>query len=147
MRLYLAGASKQRAFIANLAGAIERQGHTITHKWWANFCTRWTLGRSFSQSAKDDLAGVADCEVLVIVMDDRTVSPGAHLELGYALALRKPVLAILTNWDKQLHESIWLHLESIRLCQMDEDLDVKLGGLNYQLQLAVLAVETADATA
>lgn len=142
MKIYLAGASKQRAFIARLANLAEAQGHTITHRWWDCFTSRWTLNHTFEDAARADLAGVATCEVFVVVLDDVIHSPGAHLEMGYALALRKPVLAILTDWDKQLRENIWLHLPSVRLCQMDEDLDAKLSGLTYQLQMAQFAAIT-----
>lgn len=143
MKLYFAGASKQRFHIARLAKAAESQGHTVTHRWWEVMDNPKV---DYCRAAIDDLQGVADCEALVAVLDDVLISPGAHLELGYALALQKPILVIVTDWDRQLQESIWLHLPQIALVQMGEELDENLNGLAHQLHNAVTATRDVAAS-
>lgn len=135
MKLYFAGHSKQRVRVAKLAKAAESQGHTITHRWWEVMNNPKV---DYCRAAIDDLRGVAECEALVAVLDDVMISPGAHLELGYALALRKPILVIVADWDRQLQESIWLHLPQVHLAQIGEgeELDENLNGLTRQLQMA-----------
>lgn len=46
---------------------------------------------------RDDISAIARCDVLVIVMDGRTIDEGASFELGYAFALGKACVGLKTD--------------------------------------------------
>lgn len=132
MRIYLAGSSKQRPFIAYLARQIEQQGHEITHKWWVDYNDDM---ETFGQAARADLEGIAEASVLVAILDHMEISPGAHLEMGYALALQIPILAIVSDFRTWTRNSIWLHLPGVVVVDQAE-LAVDLYNLQKRLQQA-----------
>lgn len=138
MKIYLAGSSKQRSFIAYLARQIEQQGHEITHKWWVDYNDDMVFFRS---AALADLNGVRAAEVVVAVLDHEQVSPGAHLEMGYALALGRPILALLSDSYNQLRENIWLHLREVTKANQRELSPAYLGKL-IELAAQVGAAES-----
>ena len=46
---------------------------------------------------REDISAIARCDVLVIVMDGRTIDEGAAFELGYAFALGKACVGLKTD--------------------------------------------------
>lgn len=131
MRIYLAGSSKQRPFVAYLARQIEQQGHQISHPWWVDYDD--TDRRKFAQAAQDDLRGVAEADAFIAVLDGSQPSLGAHLEMGYAMALQIPTLALVSTYD-MLESHIWLHLPNVVVAGLEEM--ANLNDLDHWLQIA-----------
>lgn len=97
MRVYVAASSKQldraRAAMAQLRAA----GHTVTHDWPTIIEARGTANPLDATDderwdwAIDDLEGVKAADVLWFLVPAEE-GAGAFVELGYALAIKKPVI-------------------------------------------------------
>ena len=86
MRVYVAGSSAEREAVAEDIRRLERAGVTVTYDWTKS--PGW--GRILSpaecaEQAWADLDAVRDADVLWLRLGEK--SEGAHVELGYALAL------------------------------------------------------------
>lgn len=98
MKLYVAGKFEERARVSQFIHAARIEGHTITHDWTHETSEGLTGNerRTYLRScAEDDRRGAQACEVLVVFHHPR--GRGLFVELGLALAARKPV--ILVGWE------------------------------------------------
>jgi len=95
LKVYVAGKLADAEQIGELASALERRGHAISHKWWeADFADSSLEARG--KRAFDDVVGVRNADVLVADMRDPDYPyRGTNHEIGVALALSKPVIVWL----------------------------------------------------
>lgn len=114
MKLYIAGPFAARDLLAQQAWVFEQSGHTITSEWLYGTrpITLGTVGTSPDSSDKEvrqhanaDLEQVSKADVLIMYTEQwiRMAKPditgplnsgGRHVEMGYALALGKPVVVM-----------------------------------------------------
>lgn len=123
MNVYIAGSSTDLETPRELAILLERKGYRITRKWWLAIdearARDWQGDENVEpeyalRCAREDLEAVAECQVLVF-LEGRAKSFGAPLEIGAALALETPILAIGTPkgriWERL---PLWNQVESVR---------------------------------
>lgn len=95
MKLYLAAPWKDRASIAEIAGKLEAQGHSITKKWWEVEDVPEGTAKApevLRQQAQDDMDGVVRADLVLVI--NTAKSEGKATEQGIALALNKPILIV-----------------------------------------------------
>lgn len=103
MKFYLAGRYGRREELYGIAAMIEGMGHTVT--------SRWVRGEHEAEDgepqpalarrwAEEDLADIEEADVLVAFTEEpdssapRASRGGRHVELGYALGIRKAVYLV-----------------------------------------------------
>lgn len=89
MKFYLAGSQQWRGLVDEVCDAIEKCGHTCTHKWWneENF-----KKRNVAVGLELDLLGVSQADVLVALVGKH--GAGTYYEMGYARGKGVPVIAV-----------------------------------------------------
>ena len=93
MKIYLAGALKNKIFIRQKMTELQQLGHQITHD-WTKFETI-PLIDEFPRRAVDDINGVKETDLLIAIMDDAKYAyRGTFTEIGCALGLNKNVLIL-----------------------------------------------------
>ncbi len=98
MKYYLAAPYNRRDEARRVRAALAEKGYVCTARWIDNHLPSESDADNAMRrhEARQDLADIVDSH-LVIVLNDRnypSTSGGLHLEMGYALALRLPVLLI-----------------------------------------------------
>jgi len=108
LRLYLASSFQKAATVQAMADALERDGHSIPDKWWGQNADRggessgdaaWHGQPEIRALAARHWLTIRGVDALVLVGhlndgDDRCPFTGANVEVGYALALGKPVVVL-----------------------------------------------------
>lgn len=107
MKVYVAGAATHglsREFQGLVGFLRDVLGHEITHEWWLS-------EEKTAEQALRDLQGVqeADAVIAVFTHDDYPYR-GTWVEVGYALALGKPVYIVGTAGD----QCIFVHHPNVR---------------------------------
>ena len=98
MKFYVATAFRNKEEASSLMRGLEKLGHSITYDWTVHEKDVSTIedeterNKLGVEAALTDFAGVAACDVLVIIDHPKCVS--AHTELGIALGLNKEVVEI-----------------------------------------------------
>lgn len=85
-KIYLAGKWEERKAAKLVMLDLEKEGHIITHD--------WTLHEDMNDAvdyAVEDIEGVKNADVLVVLAMKDYPYKGAYCEFGAALALNKPV--------------------------------------------------------
>ena len=142
MKVYVASSFKLIEKVEELTESLEKEGHTITEKWWKRAYRSEGLGlvdtqelkKLFDNLAPDefyakpesrasyllDLQGIERADVFILVADEIPRKyTGANIELGYALASGLLCLSVgvLENsvlyWDVIRCKSIPELLETI----------------------------------
>ena len=98
----------ERAFNERLAANLERLGPVylpqrdgaLVPDLIASGLSRTEAKRAVFQR---DIGSIQECEVLVAVLDGRTIDEGVAVELGYAYAIGKPCIGYKTDF-RQLSE-------------------------------------------
>ena len=72
-----------------------------------------------------DIKAVSSCDILLIILDGRTVDEGAAFELGFAYALGKPCFGLQTDVRRLLYTGNNPMLES-SLCHVFQDVSALL---------------------
>ena len=95
MRIYVASGFVNWRNVRLLQQYLEKCGATITADWTegaeAHFDGVEETNESLSDVCEQDMRGVASCTAMVLWLPG---ARGAHVELGVALALEKPVILI-----------------------------------------------------
>lgn len=117
-RVYLAGplfTPQDRAVLETLAVVVRAQGHEV-------FLPHRELPvapRSTDADARKAFAfllrGVDSCDAVVALLDGSDVDPGTCVELGYAHALRRPVLGLRSD-ARNANEHAGLNLMAFGAC-------------------------------
>lgn len=97
MRVYVAGSSRQLGRVRAAMERLKAAGHTVVHDWPTIIEAQGEANPADATQderwdwAIDDLAGVkaADCLWFLVPAEE---GAGAFVELGYALAIGKPVI-------------------------------------------------------
>jgi hypothetical protein len=94
MKLFVSGKIGAEADPAALMRLLQSYGHEVTFDWTTipHLRPYEENAEASARAAALELAGVQDADVLVLVSHDRGV--GMFVELGAALALGKPVVAV-----------------------------------------------------
>ena len=88
-KIYLAGKWEERKRVRILMNIIESYGHEITCDWTAH-----TSGLDLTKHAVDDIVGVQDADIYIVLAKRDLNYKGAFCEFGAALGLNKPVFVI-----------------------------------------------------
>jgi len=103
-KVYVAGSSKDIQRVQKAIAMLEAGGHEITHDWTQ------TVGRPPSEYeviASDDLDGVYDAEVLLLI--NHQDGFGSMTEFGMALAWGRPVIVV----DREARVNIFFNLSDV----------------------------------
>lgn len=124
MKIYVATKYECKEEARAAMKSLQEAGHTITHDWSKDNINsgdtsleRHTIQR---RHAFDDLVGVAEADVLVVLAHD--LAYGTMVELGYALALRhqsdqrgaaqpKPRIYVVDSW---IRDTPFFHLDDVQ---------------------------------
>lgn len=88
MKIYIASRFTEKIKVRKLFRILENKGHSITYNWTHHkntqpFIKNSTLAANYSQN---DINGVLDSGVLIVLTDEIEDSKGLYSELGAALA-------------------------------------------------------------
>ena len=126
MEIYVAGPSK-------LARSIQKLTNILVEKCNVSLSYDWTedvllyegkeLPSPFKCSliADNDLVGVNNADLFVLLLVKGYESSGAWIEYGYALALNKPVIIVPVGYTdlNKLHENIFLSFNNVTFTCLD----------------------------
>lgn len=130
MKIYLAAPWVDRNAMPECASLLEKDGHTITHKWWAVEAAPYNERTDLQRQghALQDVNGVAEADVVLLVNSGK--SEGKAVEQGIAIALGIPIIGIgiagehsknifhwlsIYTWVKTFHEAQELLLDDLWL--------------------------------
>ena len=108
MRLYVASSFSRADTVRTIAAGLEKAGHTIPDVWWnvnedreagCASDAEWHGRPEIRALAARHWTTIKEADALVVVgnlseSNDRQRFTGANVELGYALALGKPVVVV-----------------------------------------------------
>jgi nucleoside 2-deoxyribosyltransferase len=132
MLLYLAGplfSVAQRDFNRHLATEIEGADRSISVV-LPQDRAKLFLGQPGAHQAifEDCLTGVRDADVVVAILDGEDVDSGTALEMGYAMALGRPILGLRT--DLRASEERGVNLMVAFACrELSVDIDASVHSL------------------
>ena len=94
MKFYIAGRTKAVPEIRRMTKILVDLGHEVSHDWTQLDCdmARPYPAAKACQIAQDDLSGVKNADVFIIVSDE--AGTGMYVELGVALAQGATVYAL-----------------------------------------------------
>ena len=78
---------------------------------------------------EEDISALKACDVVVAVLDGAEVDSGVAFEMGYAVAIRKPVVGLKTDhraFSKVEDINLMLEVPLIRLCNNIDDVITEL---------------------
>lgn len=117
LRVYVAGAWKDRASIATVINSIRALGCTITHDW-----TDTNEGENPTRAAMADVDGVRRAELVLLLMTDPTYAyRGSFTELGVALGVGVRDIIIVGNATAAAATNVfWHHADIIHCSELDD---------------------------
>jgi hypothetical protein len=89
MKVYVAGTWEYRVFATELMDYLRARGHYMCCDW-----TKHEKSDDASEYASQDLGGVRECEVFVMI-DPATPSKGKYTEFGMAIALGRKIIVLM----------------------------------------------------
>lgn len=136
MSIYIVSSSLNILAAREFAESMVARGYSIEHAWWEQFDAAaskgWKTGFDFpdhfaKRCACADLSAVSRSRVIVFLDSDYPTF-GAPLEIGYALALGKPVF-VLGEAHGRIWERMdeWVHVDGVDeldCCLRDDGIDV-----------------------
>lgn len=113
MKLYIAAKFEQRAIAVAIAEMITAMGHHNTALWVSDpDDPEWEP----QVDAERDLADIERANALLL-LPPHTGGCGCWVEMGYALALRKPVFVLGSEMRSVFH-----HLDGVRMIERLEEI-------------------------
>lgn len=108
MRLYVASSFTRADTVETIANGLIKDGHEIPDVWWnvnedreagCNSDAEWHGRPEIRALSKRHWTTIEEADAVVVVgnlseSDDRQRFTGANVEIGYALALGKPVVVV-----------------------------------------------------
>lgn len=95
LRIYIASGLDNAPAVRRLANALKERGHSITYDWTAHgsvhsvSATAKQNELALGSAAHGELNGVTQADAVVVLLPG---GRGTHIEMGAALALRKPIV-------------------------------------------------------
>ena len=123
-KVYVAAKFEERELAAAVMGIFRAEGHEITHDWTGESVEglRGTEASTLLQCcAMDDQAGAQNCDVLVLLHNDKC--KGALVEMGIALGLEKPVIVVGGRLSLDTAIFYW-HPDVFHVTNIDQALDL-----------------------
>jgi len=121
MKFYIAGSWRRKNEIKKIEKRLESVGDESTTHWLREqdgphntedpSPERWA---EFRAAAEDDLRGIRECDVFILVANDPNVPSiggGRFVEMGYAIALGKQIIVLGD------HETVFSYLPEINTTQ------------------------------
>jgi hypothetical protein len=103
VKIYVAGKWANKPDIQSKMAQFESLGHKITHNWTLSETTMSPGAERLRRDACNDIQGVVDADVLVVVMDDeKYVYRGTFCEIGCALGTNTLVIVYCPNPNETL---------------------------------------------
>lgn len=87
MKFYLSSGFENRKHVAKIAGLLEANQHEITFAWWE--VEQWRDVRHAIITGMKEIKAVRDADAVLTFLPG---GKGTHVELGVALAHKKPVV-------------------------------------------------------
>ena len=103
LKIYVASSFELKEEVQRVAKALESHGHVVTREWWKRDYKliqvpdeEWYKRSDILDVAKANYKAIDDADALVLVCPDDTPHKftGANIEVGYALARNKRVMAV-----------------------------------------------------
>jgi len=91
LKFYVAGKWEDREAVRKIQNNLIAKGHQITVDWTKHEISDEGYPKQYSE---DDINGVRDCDIYVGRFVDKLNYKGALVEMGAALAMRKPTFII-----------------------------------------------------
>ena len=95
-RVYLAGPWLARPLMPAASALFEAAGYQIVTRWWEHADAAGS-GEELVRQAAADLSGVWNTDAFVLL--HYVLSEGKACELGYAIALDKPIIVVTFNYE------------------------------------------------
>ena len=92
MKIYCAGKFQDSERVIHIANILKTNGHFITAEWWIAENQLNPIEVPFY-----DFNGVKAADILIVLLDKNLPYFGTLMEIGFALALGKPVYIIGTD--------------------------------------------------
>jgi len=95
VKVFVSGQLGEIAEVRRVFALLKDAGHTITHDWTSTDgfldTPRAKLDNKpeSARRAEADIQGVLDCDVYILLSDNKSVGKGMYVELGAALALKQ----------------------------------------------------------
>lgn len=122
MKVYVGGKFADKQKIRGYMDEIEKLGHTISHDWTSfkvkldedNIFMGNTSEDNMEESAKYDIKGVQECDVMVAILDDKQYPyQGTFTELGCALGLGKKIIVMCPEPDAECRTTCFFYHPTI----------------------------------
>lgn len=105
MKIYIASKFPLVDRVRKVASILKAKGHTITCKWWLRDYKKimenedietWFHHFKIREVSERSFKGIREADIFILIApsDKATKFNGANIELGYALALKKPCYSI-----------------------------------------------------
>ena len=103
-KVYIAAKFEDYHRVRQLRDILRERGHHVTYDWTVHV-TQGEHPQDYRHNALMDLRGVATCDVLIIYPHEQ--GKGEYVEMGGALILGKPVVAL--PYDRTKIRNVFQH--------------------------------------
>jgi nucleoside 2-deoxyribosyltransferase len=131
MEVFLAAplfSDAERDFNSKVAERLRDKGFQVWLAQEAPFIHKGT-SKEKKKIYEKDISALKACDVVVAVLDGVEVDSGVAFEMGYAVAIRKPVMGLKTDhraFSKVEDVNLMLELPLIKLCSSIDDVITEL---------------------
>lgn len=118
MKIYIAAPWPTRSIAINVMGWLEAQGHYVTSRWLKDVEDQFALDQQHIYAQKS-LADVREADLLLALNGIEWKDAGTggrHVELGYAIALKKQIVLV------GVRTNVFHYLDCVRVISRLEDL-------------------------
>jgi nucleoside 2-deoxyribosyltransferase len=131
MEVFLAAplfSDAERDFNSKVAERLRDKGFQVWLAQEAPFIHEGT-SKEKQKIYEEDISALKACDVVVAVLDGMEVDSGVAFEMGYAVAIGKPVMGLKTDhraFSKVEDVNLMLELPLIKLCSSIDDVITEL---------------------
>jgi nucleoside 2-deoxyribosyltransferase len=131
MKVFLAAplfSEAERDFNSKVAERLRDKGFQVWLAQEASFIHEGT-SKEKKKIYEEDISALKACDVVVAVLDGVDVDSGVAFEMGYAVAIGKPVIGLKTNhraFSKVEDINLMLEVPLIKLCSSIDDVITEL---------------------
>jgi len=126
MKIFLAAplfSEAERDFNSKVAERLRNKGFEV----WLAQESPFIHGGTFKEKEtifKEDISALKSCDVVVAILDGVEVDSGVAFEMGYAVAIGKPVIGLKTDhrtFSKVEEVNLMLEVPLIKICNTIEE--------------------------